>query len=240
MNRLIWALASLAVAAPALFAGDKDAKPADPAATKLLADARAARAVWKRFPGFTAEVEVNIDGQATKGRVTVDPTGDVTLQLPDAAAERWAKGTLASVVGHRLDDGGGADTPCAFEDDVSDHPLGRAVRVLSDEFHSSYRIRDRQVIVVNRDMKDARFSITVMENEVNKEGEFLPDCFVVNTWDVKTNALAGSETHRQTWKRVGAFDLPESILVVAAKDNGKQEARSLKLSNLQLAPATGK
>ena len=83
--------------------------------------------------------------------------------------------------------------------------------MLSDEFHSSYRIRDRQVIVVNRDMKDARFTITVMENEVNKEGKFLPVCFVVNTWDAKTNALTSSETHHQTWKRVGAFDLPESM-----------------------------
>ena len=75
---------------------------------------------------------------------------------------------------------------CAFEDDVADHPLGRAIRVLSDEFHSSYRIRDRQVIVVNREMKDIRFTITVMENEVNPEGKFLPACFVVNTWDTKT------------------------------------------------------
>ena len=106
--------------------------------------------------------------------------------------------------------------------------------MLSDEFHSSYRIRDRQVIVVNRDMKDARFTITVMENEVNKEGKFLPACFVVNTWDAKTNALTSSETHHQTWKRVGGFDLPEGLLVVTATADGKQEARSLKLSNFQL------
>jgi hypothetical protein len=235
MKRLCCIILSL-TAAPALLAADKDAKPtADPAATKLLADARAARAVWKKFPGFTADVEVNIDGKASKGRVVVELTGEGNLQLADEAAERWAKGTLFSVVGHRLDDGAAdGDTPCAFEDDAADHPLGRAVRVLSDEFHSSYRIRDRQVIVVNRDMKDARFSITVMENEVNKEGDFLPACFVVNTWDVKTNALTSSETHHQTWKRVGAFDLPESILVVSAKGDGKQEARSLKLSNFQL------
>ncbi len=131
------------------------------------------------------------------------------------------------------------DTPCAFEDDVADHPLGRAIRVLSDEFHSSYRIRDRQVIVVNREMKDIRFTITVMENEVNQEGKFLPACFVVNTWDTKTNALTSSETHHQTWKRLGAFDLPESLLVVKATADGKQEARSLKLSNIQLTAGSG-
>jgi hypothetical protein len=228
MKRLCWAFVSLAA-----LAADRDAKPeADPAATKLLADARAARAVWKDFPGFTADLEVNIDGKARKGRVTVDASGDVTLQLPDDSGGRWAKTTLASVVGHRLDDGG-TETPCVFEDDNADHPLGRAVRVLSDEFHSSYRIRDRQVIVVNREMKDSRFSITVMENVTNTEGKFLPACFVVNTWD-KTGALTNSETHHQTWKRVGAFDLPEGVLVLKATADGKQEARSLKLSNTQL------
>ncbi len=238
MKRLGWMILSLAVVAPAP-AADKDTKPAaDPAATKLLADARAARAVWKDFPGFTADLEVNVEGKAIKGRVSVSSGGDVTLHLPDDDHARWAHGALASVVGHRLDDGG-EETPCAFADDNTDHPLGRAVRVLSDEFHSSYRIRDRQVIVVNRDMKDARFTITVMENEVNPEGNFLPACFVVNTWDTKTNALTSSETHHQTWKRLGAFDLPESLLVVKATADGKQEARSLKLSNIHLTAGSG-
>ena len=239
MKHMHWVLLSLTVAAPAL-AADRDAKPdADPAATKLLADARAARAVWKDFPGFTADLEVNVEGKAIQGRASVSSGGDVTLHLPDDGNQRWARGTLASLVGHRLDDGG-AETPCAFADDDADHPLGRAVRVLSDEFHSSYRIRDRQVIVVNREMKDARFTITVMENIVNKEGKFLPACFVVNTWDQKTNALTSSETHHQTWKRVDVFDLPEGVLVVTATADGKQEARSLKLSNIQLTPGVGK
>ena len=239
MNRLAWVLLSLTAAAPAP-AADKDAKPAaDPAATELLADARAARAVWKDFPGFTADLEVNVDGKVVKGRVTVSPKGEVTLKLPDDEHERWARRTLASVVGHRLDDGSGASTACAFEDDNADHPLGRAVRVLDDEFHSSYRIRGREVIVVNRDMKDARFTITVMENEVNTEGKYLPVCFVVNTWDTKTNALTSSETHHQSWKRVEAFDLPENLMVVTATE-GKQEARSLKLTNVQLTASAGK
>ena len=238
MKRLCGVLLSLAVVT-VLCGADKEAKPAaDAAAVKLLADARAARAVWKDFPGFTADLEVNVDGKVVKGRVTVGPKGDVTLKLPDDEHERWARRTLASMVGHRLDDGG-APTACAFEDDNADHPLGRAVRLLGDEFHSSYRIRDRQVIVVNRDVKDARFTITVMENVLNKEGKFLPACFVVNTWDAKTDALTTSETHHQTWTRVGAFDLPES-LTVATATAGKQEARSLKLSDLQLTPGAGK
>ena len=224
MKRLCGVLLSLAVVT-ALCGADKEAKPAgDAAAEKLLADARAARAVWKDFPGFTADLEINVNGEVSKVGVSVDPKGEVTLKGPNNEPERWARRTLASIVGHRLDDGG-APTACVFEDDNADHPLGRAVRLLGDEFHSSYRIRDRQVIVVNRDAPKSRFTITVMENVVNKEGKFLPACFVVNTWDAETTLLTTSEAHRQTWTRVGAFDLPEGLTVVTAAA-GKQEAGS--------------
>jgi hypothetical protein len=211
----------------------REEKPAaDPEATKLLADARAARATWKDFPGFTADVEVNVEGKVTTGTVEVSPKGAVKLKLEGEHAS-WARRTLESVVGHRLDGGAAADTPCAFADDVKDHPLGRAIRVLNDEFHSSYRIRDRQVIVVNRQAGPVRFTITVTENHRSAEGRFLPACYVVNTWDLKSNALKSSVAHHQTWRRVGAFDLPLAATAVSATA-GAQEARRFTLSNHRL------
>jgi hypothetical protein len=208
---------------------------ADPDATRLLAEARAARASWTNFPGFTADVVVNLDGHSvSRGRVEVKADGKVTLELGDKDAATWARRELGSIVGHRLGGAAEAPTPCAFADDEA-NPLGRAIRVLNDEYHSSYRIRDRQITVVNRAMPQAgiRFTITVLENRRNEEGNFLPVSFVVNTWDQKTNALQSSEAQHQTWVRVGKFDLPQALLVVTAKE-GKQEARSLKLSNHQL------
>src|SRR5262249_509393 len=153
------------------------------------------------------------------------------------------KNTLGSIVGHRLSGGPDEETPCAFVDEDEDHPLGRAIRVLNDEFHSSYRIRDRQVIVVNRHTPGSRFTITVMENIRTKEEKFLPACYVVNTWDAKTEALTSSETHYQTWQRVGAFDLPKETLTVKAipgetrsrkMERGKLSSASIKLSNIHL------
>jgi hypothetical protein len=214
---------------------EKPAAKADPEATKLLADARAARALYHGFPGFTADVEVNIDGKVARGRVDVSSKGKVELKLEaDEAASQWARRTLASTIAHRLDSGSSeSDTPCAFVDDDRDNPLGRAIRVLNDEFHSSYRIRDRQVIVVNRQMKDIRFTITVLENHQTADKKYLPACFVVNYWDAKTDALTNSEAHRQTWQRVGPYDLPHRTLVVTAT-TGKQKARSLTLTKCQL------
>jgi len=211
------------------------AHAADAGATKLLADARAARGLYHDFPGFSADIEINREGKVARGQVEVSGKGEVTLKLDDADAKKWAKHTLGSIIGHRLSNGaaGGEETPCAFVDDDAHHPLGRAIRVLNDEFHSSYRIRDRQVIVVNRSVPGARFTITVMENIVTKEKKFLPACYVVNTWDAKTDALTSSETHHQSWQRIGAFDLPKDTLTVKAMA-GKLESRSIKLSNVHL------
>jgi hypothetical protein len=207
--------------------------PADPAATRLLAEARLARAHWANFPGFRADLKVNLDGAVYGGNAQVNAEGKVTVQLTDGAAAAWAKRLLASTAGHRLDSTAALTTPCAFADETIHHPLGRAIRVLNDEFHSSYRIRERQIIVVNRQMQDARFTITVLHNHVNAEHQFLPAAYVVNTWDLKTNALRSSEAFHQTWRRVGKFDLPETTLVVTATSKS-QEARSLTLTNHQL------
>ncbi len=206
---------------------------ADAAATKLLADARAARALYHDFPGFTADIEVNIDGKVARGSVDVSGKGEVALKLDNADGAKWAKHTLGSIIGHRLSGGPDEETPCAFIDGDTHHPLGRAIRVLNDEFHSSYRIRDRQVIVVNRHVPGSRFTITVMENIRTKEEKFLPACYVVNTWDAKTDALTSSETHHQTWQRIGAFDLPKETLTVKAMA-GKLESRSMTVSNIHL------
>jgi hypothetical protein len=212
----------------------------DPAASKLLADARAARANWRDFPGFTAELTVNLDGKTHPGKLTVTGKGKVKVDVADEEAREWARRELASLVAHRLDNSSALETPCAFLDDNAAHPLGRAIRVLNDELHSSYRVRDRQIIEVNRHMKDSRFTITVVENRLNAEKQFLPVSYVVNYWDLKSQNLLRSQTHHDTWTRVGSFDLPETVLVVTATGNGsgdaagKLQARSLKLSGHKL------
>jgi len=174
----------------------------------------------------------------------VDGSGKVRYENLDKTQEAWARRSLASTVGHRLDDSSSLNTPCAFLDENAQHPLGRAIRVLNDELHSSYRIRDKQIMEVNRQMKDARFSISVLENRPNAEGKFLSVAFVISFWNGETGNLERTEAHNQTWHRVGKFDLPVTTTVVAsskegAKDSSKQ-AQTLTLSNHRLLDAAGK
>lgn len=213
----------------------KEDRKENPDATRLLADARAARANWDHFPGFSADLELNHEGKVTKGKIDVDAKGKVTLEgVDDKQVEMWTRRQLSSIVGHRMADSGELKTPCCFTEDDAHHPLGRAIQVLNDEFHSSYRIRDRQVIVVNRTMKDNRFTITVMENKVNAEKQFLPAHYVVNSWDLKTNALRSSQTFFHEWTRVGKYDLPGTSMVLTATSDGKLEARKMTLTNHKL------
>ncbi len=227
-------------AAPAQGKGDDGDKKAklqpSPAATKLLADARAARANWRNFPGFTADLAVNVDGKVHKGTVEVSDSGKVKLTLADEPVQKWALRQLQSLVNHRLDDSAGLQTPCAFADDDTHHPLGRKIRVLNDELHSSYRIRDRQVIEVNRHTGPSRFTIIVLENRVNAEKQFLPSCYVVNTWDNKTGALLNAQAFHQTWVRVGSFDLPARETIVNAGGSGLG-ARTITLTHHKLLSA---
>jgi hypothetical protein len=220
---------------------------ADPEATRLLREARAARVQWRDFPGFTADLEYNHNGKTVRGKVTVSAGGKVTVNLADAAAKAWAQRQLRSIVDHRMDNSAERNTPCAFLDNNAAHPLGRAIRVLNDELHSSYRIRDRQIIEVNRRMKDSRFTITVLHNYFTADKKYLPASYVVNTWG-KAEALRSSTSFHQTWHRVGAFDLPETVLVVTASGAVKVpdvppaevaqtlDARTLRLTNHKLTP----
>jgi hypothetical protein len=236
----------LAGALPFVRAGEGPSK-GDPAASKLLAEARAARATWEKFPGFTANIEVNLDGQVSRGRARVDASGRVTLQGLDKPAQEWARSTLSSVVGHRLDGDSGQKTACVFGEGGADHPLGREVRVLGDDFHSSYRIRDRQIRVVNRDAKGQKFTITVLHNLPNPKGNYLPASYVVDYWDTKTGALRKSTAFHQSWLRAGGFDLPRTTLAVTAIGRGEgttsgpaYSVRSLTLSKYKLLRSTAR
>ncbi len=212
----------------------------DSAATKLLADAIAARATWKDFPGFVADVEITGQGQGhlARGKVQVNEKGKVDIQLDDTSAAPEladsAKPLLASLVGHRLPSSSDQKTPCKFGDENLLHPQGRLVVPMEDEPGSSYRIQDRQILVVNRKMKETTFTITVLENRLNEEKLYLPASYVVNFWDAKTDALTRSQSFHHTWVRVGKFDLPETIDRVTAS-TGKQESLRVKLSNHKLA-----
>jgi hypothetical protein len=217
-------------------------KDADAEAVKLFEEALASRARWEKFPGFTAHLTGKMDGRAFDGEVTLTAAGEAQLETKDAVAAAWIKEQLESLALHR---GAGSPDKSAterpkpvlrFADEETDHPLGRLLIFDGGSFASSYRVKDRQITVVNRLLGKQNMTITVLDNERNREGLYLPHSFTVQYWDAASGELRRSETVQQRWQRVGSWDLPAEHTVTNATGTGLS-VRSFTLSRHQLREA---
>ena len=103
---------------------------------------------------------------------------------------------------------------------------------------SSYRIKDRQILVVNRRMGQQNMTITILDNQTNREGRFLPRSYVVQYWDAATGRLQSTQTIQERWHRVGSWDLPVRHSVLTASDSGLS-VRTVEFSHPKLLKAEG-
>ena len=224
----IRAFATLSLAWP-LVRNEADAK-----AVELFEQAIAARAQWQDFPGFRAKVAGSVDGRDFVGDVKVAGDGSVQLTTDDEATREWVEDQLGSIAMHRAAQGPRGERPRLwFGDDDADHPLGRLLVFGGGEFASSYRVKERQITVVNRAMGRQNMTITVLDNQRTDEGKFLPRSYTVQYWDDAGGRLLRSEAIDDRWTRVGPFDLPAAHTMTISSDVG-QTVRSFRLSDHQL------
>lgn len=208
---------------------------ADAEAVKMFERAIAARAGWQNFPGFTANITGNVDGRDFEGTVKANADGTVAIKLDEESANEWVQDQLDSIVLHRnAREGGRRSKPVlrfAEEDDT--HPLGRLLTFEGGHFASSYRVRDNQLTMVNRNFGTQNMTITIIENDKTAEGKFLPRSYVVRYWDAKDGQLLKTQSFRNRWKRVGNFDLPSALTVTTASGSGLT-VRHMELSQHKL------
>lgn len=202
-------------------------KDADAGAVTLFEDAMAARSRWEKFPGFTAQITGNLDGRKFKGTISIDAKGEVLYTDADSSREEsvalWVQDQLGSIVLHRIVRPAVKERPkpvLRFGEDRDDHPLGRLLVFDGGKFASSYRIKDRQITSVNRHLGKENLTISVVENDTNKEGQFLPRSYVVQYWEEGTGRLLRTETVESRWQRVGSWDLPARHSMTTATEAG--------------------
>jgi hypothetical protein len=195
---------------------------ADQEAVKLFEQALAARAQWTSFPGFKASLEGSIDGRTISGDATVASDGTVEIDAAEEPVADWVREQLESIAMHRIAgaaDSGDSHPILRFADDEA-HPFGRLLVFDGGRFASSYRIKDGQIKVVNRHFGAQDMTITVLENERNAEGAYLPRSYTVQYWDADTGRLARTESVQDRWQRVGKLDLPREHTVSTASASG--------------------
>ena len=211
----------------------------DADAVAMFEKAIAARAAWTDFKGFSAVASVYLDGRRSEGHVAVKPDGEVSFdsepKLEDEAAREWVRDQLHSLVIHRVPSSGIRSKPLLNFGDTDDaHPLGRLLNFHGGRFASTYRIREDEIIVVNRNLGRESMSLQMLESERNAEDKVLPRAYQVQYRDAQTGAIARVETFRNRWQRVGKLDLPESLSQTISSAGGVS-ARSLKLKSIKLA-----
>jgi hypothetical protein len=194
----------------------------DPRARALLRKAFDNTARWQSdFKGFAADLTVNVNGKATKGRVTVKGPRDVSVSLSDPELQKWAEGQIAMIAVHRA--------PRSFEEsdgkyaltlghDV-DHPLGPSVFINGDDMHSFYRIKGDRITQINRTMPHMAFTINVEDSMVTQERKFLTTRYTVYYYSPHDGKLTNVESFTDTHTRVGASDLPSTRRIISYENN---------------------
>ncbi|SIO28491.1 Protein of unknown function [Singulisphaera sp. GP187] len=220
------------------FAWPLGSRQADPEAVSLFEQALAARAQWNEFPGFSANLAGESNGRPYSGSVRFLADGKVELKVDDPVARPWLKEQFESLAMHRRAEAADPeDKPVLrFADDREDHPLGRLLTFDGGRFASSYRIKDQQIRVVNRRIGPKNMTITVLDNDRNAEGKFLPHSYVVHHWDASTGNLERVETVQERWQRIGSWDLPVSHTTSLASGGGFS-VRHVTLSEHELLKA---
>jgi hypothetical protein len=203
------------------FTWPLETKGPDPKAVALFQEALAARASWSDFPGFSADIKANADGRAWKGTAAISAKGEVALTMEDDVVAPWVKEQLESMAMHRIARPSDKAPVLRFADSDADHALGRLLVFEGGSFASSYRVKDRQIMVVNRAMGKVNMTITIVDNDLNTEKKFLPRSYTVQYWSSANGQLQRTETIQNRWTRVGSWDLPTQLTVLTASGAGQ-------------------
>lgn len=202
-------------------------------AAEVMKRAHDARAEWKNFKGFKADVTVSADSNRVDGTVVVSAEGEVAFQLADSEVAKWATQDLKSLVDHRLP-GGSREYDVAFVKGERPNALGRLIRFNDDRMHSVYRVRYNLITEVHRTMDNRKLMINVVDVQWNKEKKILPRTYTVSWTDVKTDEVSSMQVVNIRWARVGEIDLPARILKVVNKEDGGREVHEIRLANHEL------
>lgn len=225
--------------ATAQGAKDVPAK-ADPEAWNLLKAARATREVLPdTVKRITAQLVFNDNGEIKTGTLEYEVQNQAVIKIDGLSeeAKAWVNDQVNSVLAHRRNgdfskSDGRHPITFAANDKADKSPIGRRVE-LHDSMQSSYRIKNNQVVEVDRTMADDHFVINVLETTPTADGKFLPRNFIVNYFDAKTGAVKRSESFTDEYQKIDGVWVPATRRIIVAHA-GKLTARLLTFQNVAL------
>lgn len=189
------------------------------------------------FPGFRADLAVQIDERQWHGHLVGYTPRHVAISLPDADARMWAERELQSILGHRW------PAPFAERDGryvltLGDtrHPLGARIDLHGDPLQSHYRVRDDRITLVQRTMGDQCFTIHVLDVQRLPDGRHLPKHFTVVFREKESGHLVRSDAYTDRYVLGDNCWLPALRCIQVADAHGLR-TYVMELSNHRLLPA---
>lgn len=186
-------------------------------AVDLLERARAHRETFSAdFAGFRSKLVVHMDGEVHEGWMKFRPPVTLEVEFGDDEVRKTVKGTVRSLLSHRMPPKRSAK---ATQDSIAyadkdPHPLGRRI-ALDDKYGSTYRIRDNRILEVDRNTKDYRLLISVIETRTTRFGKYLPTHFFVATFDKDSGRVKQSSAYSDFYQEIGGEYLPLSRQIIS-------------------------
>lgn len=185
--------------------------------------------------GFQMELDADVNGKAIKGSFSYDPAGGVSTDLTgDEESKKWVEGQIKSLVMHRaagrFEDGDGAHE---MEFTGSETALGKQILV-KDPSKTRYRVKDGQILEVERNMGPTRLLVSVLDSIKTSPGKSLATQMMVYTYDMGSGAIKSSSLISDAFVDNQGVWLP-TMRRVAQTDKEGSIVRTIKFKNAKLA-----
>ena len=178
-------------------------------AADLLQQARKNREVFtKDFQGFRSKLTVRMDGKVHHGTCLFRVPGTLEMALNGGKAPSVVEAAVRNMLMHRVPSSTAVTTEARYGAPDA-HSLGREV-LLDDKYQSAYRIKDRQILEVDRKLSDFRRVLTVLETRKTASGRYLPRHVFAVVFDNDSGSVREAWTYITRFQEVGGNYLPHS------------------------------
>ncbi len=220
------------------------AKPADdPAARRLVQEAHGRMYRWPaHFPGYRAKLSLNDEGRVYRGRMSLVPREETTVELDGAGAalQEWVRERLWTQGMHlaysTFEDGDGKYV-LSFdpEDDLRvPHPRGRRVLLTGGRLDSWYRIKDGQYTQIGRitPMTERRVN-TIERCDHAPDGKQYSSHYVMTHFSLDGQSVIGMESYVNEYTDAKGIWLPLRRRV-SFGERGLAKTRMIELSEYEV------
>ncbi len=182
-------------------------------AAGLLQQARKNREVFtKDFYGFRSKLTVRMDSKAHHGTCLFRVPGTLEIALNGGKAPSVVEAAVRNMLMHRVPSSTTVTTEARYGE-ADAHSLGRKV-LLDDKYQCTYRIKDRQILQVDRTMPGYRRVLTVLETRTAASGRYLPRHVFAVVVDNDSGAIREAWTYITRYQEIGSNYLPHSRHVI--------------------------